>query len=167
MITTILVEHRWLTAMALTLLVVVGPVLGAWLAPRPRVTAVLLALSGVTVALLTLSPTSRDLSVGCYVEWSIPTLGAVELVANVVLFAPVVLLGGILVRRPWTALVVASLVSAAIEAFQAVVPSLGRSCSTNDWLSNTLGALLGAVLAATALWLARWVAARRAPRAAA
>jgi hypothetical protein len=34
------------------------------------------------------------------VGWTFPTLGAVELVANVVLFAPLVLLAGVLTRRP-------------------------------------------------------------------
>lgn len=153
MLSTILVEHPWLTTVALLALVLLGPVVGAWLVPRRRLTAALLGLSIGLVALLTLVPTSRELTVGCTNEWSLPTLGAVELVANVILFAPVVLLAGVLVRRPWLVALGASVVSLLIEAVQAVVPALGRSCSTNDWLSNTLGALLGAVLAAVALRL--------------
>ena len=40
------------------------------------------------------------------------------------------------------------------EAVQALVPAIGRSCSTNDWLSNSIGAAIGAALAALALRLA-------------
>nr|WP_281387175.1 VanZ family protein [Jiangella mangrovi] len=142
-----------MTTTALVVLVVLGPLAGAWLVRRPRVTRVLLGLSLVPVAMLTLVPTSRELDAGCAVEWSVPTLGAVELMANVVLFAPLVLLAGVLTRRPVAALLAASALSALIELVQALVPALGRSCSTNDWLSNTLGAVLGAALAGVALWL--------------
>ncbi|TDC46176.1 VanZ family protein [Jiangella ureilytica] len=154
MISTVLVEHPWMTTTALVALVVFGPVAGAWLLPRPRVTRVLLGVCLVPVALLALVPTSRELAAGCAVEWSVPTLGAVELMANVVLFVPLVLLAGVLTRRPAVALVAASGLAALIELVQAVVPALGRSCSTDDWLSNTLGAALGAVLAVAGLWLA-------------
>ncbi|WP_315092928.1 VanZ family protein [uncultured Cellulomonas sp.] len=88
-------------------------------------------------------------------EWTLPTLGAVELMVNVILFAPVALLAGVLTRRPVAALLGASAASLVVEAVQAFVTVLGRSCSTDDWLSNTLGALLGALLAVAALRLAR------------
>ncbi|QCC77806.1 VanZ family protein [Nocardioides daphniae] len=127
--------------------------MGAWLVDRRRTTGVLLGLALVVLTALTLVPTSRDLERGCFVEWSVPTLGAVELVANVILFVPVVLLLGVLLRRPVVALLGASGASLLIEAVQAVVPALGRSCSTNDWVSNTIGAALGALLALVALKL--------------
>lgn len=155
MLSSILVEYPWMTTVALAVLVFFGPVVGAWLAPRAWITRVLLTLSIVTVVLLTLIPTSRELEFGCAMGWDLPTLGAVELMANVILFAPVVLLAGIATRRPFVSLLVASGASAAVEAVQAIAPVLGRSCSTNDWFSNTLGAILGAVLAAAALRLAR------------
>ncbi len=161
MLTTVLIEHPWMTTVALVSLVVLGPVVGAWLVPRARTTRVLLTLSIVTVVLLTLAPTSRDLSVGCAREWDLPSLAAVELMANVILFAPVVLLAGIATRRPLMALLVASGASAVVEGVQALTPALGRSCSTDDWFSNTLGALLGALLALAALRLARALARRR------
>lgn len=164
MLATVLVEYPWLTTTALVALVLLGPVVGAWLAPRRRATRVLLVLAVVVVAGLTLLPTRRELEVGCTVEWTVPTLGAVELVANVVLFAPVVLLAGVLTRRPLLALLAASATSAVIEVVQAFATVLGRSCSTNDWLSNTLGAVLGAVLAAVALRLAAWWSERHAGR---
>lgn len=156
-LSTILAEHPWLTTVTLAVLVVVGPLLGAWLVGRRRSTAVLLGLALLVVAALTLVPTSRDLERGCWVEWTVPTPGAVELVANVILFVPVVLLLGVLLRRPVVAFVVASAASVLVEAVQALAPALGRSCSTNDWLSNTIGAALGALLAAISLALHRRV----------
>jgi len=155
-LSTTLVEHPWLTTAALLALVVLGPLAGAWLVPRPRVASSLLTPAGVVVVLFTLLPTQRDLEVGCRVEWSLPTLGAVELMANVVLFVPVVLVAGVLTRRPLLVLGLAVAASAVIEVIQAFVTGLGRSCSTNDWLSNSLGGLLGAVLALVAIRLARW-----------
>jgi glycopeptide antibiotics resistance protein len=155
MLSTILVEYPWMTTVALVVLVVLSPFVGAWLVPRVRITRVLLTVSIVALALLTLVPTSRDLAVGCAKEWVLPTFGAVELMANLLLFAPVVLQAGVLTRRPLAAVLVASGASAVIEVVQAFVTVLGMSCSTNDWLSNTLGALLGAVLAAASLRLAR------------
>lgn len=157
MLSTILVEHPWLTTTTLVALVVVGPLLGAWLVGRQRTTGVLLALALLVVAALTLVPTSRDLERGCWVEWTVPTPGAVELVANVILFVPVVLLLGVLLQRPLLALLMASAGSLLVETVQALAPALGRSCSTDDWFSNTIGAALGAVLAAVALLIDRRV----------
>lgn len=151
MITTFLIEHRWITTVAFWLLVVVGPVLGAWLVSRPRL-ATGLGLAGLapTVA-LTLVPSGRPSTVRCVAEWSLPTFGAVEIMANVVLFAVPVLLLGVAFRAPLRVLLVASLASAAIEGVQAVATVLGRACTTGDWLANTLGAALGAVLAIVAI----------------
>lgn len=141
------------------LAVTVGPLLGYWLVERPRLALWLGLLSVLPVVALTLVPTSRDLVVGCAAEWSFPKLGAVELMANLVLFVPPTLLFGVALRRPLLVLVRASAASALIEVLQAFATTLGRSCSTNDWLYNTLGAVLGAVVAVAAL------RARRATRA--
>ncbi len=92
---------------------------------------------------------------GCATEWSPPTFGAVEPMANLVLFVPPALLIGIGFRRPLVALLAASMVSGLVEVTQAFVTVLGRSCSTNDWLANTLGAALGAAIATLVLRLPR------------
>lgn len=153
MLSTILVEHPWLTTTGLLVLLLAGPVVGALLVGRRRTTQVLLVVAVLVVAALTLAPTSRDMTTTCAVEWSLPRLGAVETAANLILFAPITLLAGVLTRRPWLVAAVASVVSALIEASQALLPALGRSCSTNDWWFNTLGAVLGALLALGALAL--------------
>lgn len=153
MITTFLVEHPWVTTAGLVLMVALGPGVGYWLTARPRLARAAALASLVPVAALTLVPTSRDLEVGCAVEWAMPGLGAVELMANVVLFIPPALLWGVAWRRPVIVLIGAGGASATIELAQAFLTMLGRSCSTNDWLSNTLGAMVGAVIALAALRL--------------
>lgn len=155
MLSSVLVEHPWLIPTALLLLLVAGPLVGAVLVGRPRVTGALLVLTVLVVVVLTLTPTSREMTATCAVEWSLPRLGAVETAANLILFAPITLLAGVLTRRPWRMALVASVASAVIEAGQALVPALGRSCSTNDWWFNTLGAALGALLAVVALLIHR------------
>ena len=154
MISTVLVEHPWLSPVALALLVVVGPPAGAWLRGRPALAGTLAAASLLPVALLTLVPTDREVFTRCEVAWSMPTPGRVELAANVVLLVVPVLLLGVALGRPLVALAAGSATSALIEVVQALVIGLGRSCSTDDWASNTVGAVIGAVLAAAALALA-------------
>lgn len=154
MISTLLVAHPWMSPLALAALVVVGPFAGAWLVGRRRLTGALLALSLVPLLLLTLVPVDRELYALCTVAWVLPTPARVELFANVVLFVPPVLLAALLLRRPLVALLGGVVASALVEAFQALVPALGRSCDTNDWLSNSIGALVGAGIAVVALRLA-------------
>src|SRR5689334_17933792 len=100
MITNALVERPWLSPAFLALVVVAGPVVGCWLAGRPRLLRSLLGLSLVPVAVLTLVPVDRDLIDRCTVQWSVPTPGRVELFANLVLFVAPVLLAGVATRRP-------------------------------------------------------------------
>ena len=152
MITTFLVEHRWVTTMALVACLAAGAPLGYALADRRRWAFGLGLASLLPVAALTLLPTSRQLAASCAVEWSLPPFGAVELMANIVLLIPPTLLLGVATRRPLVVLAAASGLSALIEITQALVPELGRSCSTNDWLMNSIGAALGVSLAALGLW---------------
>lgn len=151
MITTTLVAYPWLSPTAFACLVIAGPFVGAWLASRPRLAWALTAVALVPVLGLTLVPVDRQLTERCVAQWSLPTPGRVELMANVVLFIAPVLLGGVATRRPLAVLAVAIGVSAGVELVQALVPAIGRSCDTNDWLSNAIGALVGAGLATLAL----------------
>jgi VanZ family protein len=106
------------------------------------------------VVVLTLVPVDREVFGRCALQWALPTPGRVELMANVVLCVARVLLAGIASRRP--VLVMASVgTSAGLEVLQALVPTIGRSCDTNDWLSNTIGAVIGAAIAWAALRWAR------------
>src|SRR3954465_15546073 len=83
-----------MTTVALVIAVVLSPLIAYWLVTRSR----LAPWGGVVITLpilaLTPLPTSRDQHAGCAAEWSFPTLGAVEPMANVMLFVlPVLLLG--------------------------------------------------------------------------
>ncbi|GAA5114002.1 hypothetical protein GCM10023339_19060 [Alloalcanivorax gelatiniphagus] len=161
MISTVLVDHPWLTTAAFAALVLVGPVVGAWLATRPRAAYALAGLALLPAVVLTLVPTSREVPFGCTVEWTWPTFAAVEVMANVVLLVAPVLFLAVATRRPLPAVVAGSAVSLAVETAQGITLVAGRSCSTNDWVMNTLGAVLGAVLATVALAVDRLWSGRR------
>ena len=140
MITDFLLRHQWLSPTALVVLVAAAVVAGPRLVSRPRLAKWFAAFSLVPVALVTLVPEDRELFSRCEVQWSVPTPDRVELMANLVLFVAPVVLFAIATRRPLLALLVGSGLSALVEALQAAVTALGRSCDTNDWLSNTIGA---------------------------
>lgn len=161
MLATFLVQYPWIAPLALQCFVVVSPFLGQWLLPRRRLTGALGLAAAVVVLALVFIPTGRELTVSCIVEWTLPLPRAVEPFANVVLFVPLAYLGALLTRRPVVAAGIAIGASALIEATQAVLPVLGRSCSTGDWLANSIGALIGAGLGWIALSLARRRAAPR------
>ncbi|WP_222196077.1 VanZ family protein [Modestobacter italicus] len=156
MTSTALVEHAALVPLALVLVVLGSTLIGHLvLRRRPRLLTALLGLALLPVVVLTLVPsgTSRGDDVGCTVQFAVPTLGSVELLANVALFLPPALLGTLLTRRPLLVLAAAAALSGAIEALQALVPALGRACDTNDWLMNTAGASVGVALAVVLLAL--------------
>lgn len=153
MITTFLIEHPWLSPTALALLVSLGPLVGGLVADRPGTAWCLTGLATLPVAVLTMLPTDRRAFERCEVAWTLPSVGRVELAANVVLFVAPALLASVATRRPVLVLVAASAASALIETVQALVPALGRSCSTNDWLANTIGVAIGVLLAVLALRL--------------
>lgn len=156
MISTLLVEHPWVSPALLVLVVVAGGVAGPWLAARRRLTWALAAASTLPILALTLVPVDRELSARCTMQWALPTPGRVELMANVALFVAPVLLVGTATRRPVLALLAGTGASVLVEAVQALLPVIGRSCDTNDWLSNTIGAAVGAAVA--------WTSVRRATR---
>jgi hypothetical protein len=155
MIADVLIQYKWVATAALVLFVAVGPFVGMALVRHPRLAWVLTGLTLLPVAALTLVPVRRQLFEVCSVQWSLPTVGRVELMANVVLFVLPVLFAGVASRKPLRMLLAASVLSVTIEVFQALVPAIGRSCDTNDWLNNTIGAAIGAVLAIVAVRLAK------------
>ncbi|MEZ0166518.1 VanZ family protein [Kineococcus sp. LSe6-4] len=155
MLSTLLVAHPWVTPLVLVVVVVVGPFAGAWLVRHRRLAVVLTLLALVPVAILTLLPVDRELYARCVAEWALPTPARVESFANLLLFVPPVLLAGVATRRWLLVAALGSATSAAIELVQALVPALGRSCDTGDWLANSLGSVVGGVLAFLALRLAR------------
>ncbi len=156
MLTDFLLDHRWIAPTVLVLLILLGPLAGSWLVDRARLTWWLAAASLVPVMLLTLVPQNRRLFSRCEISFDFywPTPSRVELMADVVLFVVSVMLASVATRRPFLAFAAGAGLSVVIEAIQAVVTPLGRSCDSNDWITNTIGAVIGAALGWGALRLA-------------
>jgi hypothetical protein len=166
LITNFLLEHPALVPGVVLLIALAGVGVGFLVMPRRhgrRITWVLTALSVLPVLALTLVPDGvRMDEILCTVQFAAPTLGRVELLANVALFFPPVFFATLATRRPLLMLAAGSGLSAAIEAIQALVPGIGRACDTNDWLMNTIGSAIGALLAYGTVALADRAAVRNA-----
>ncbi|MBO1770940.1 VanZ family protein [Agrococcus sp. TF02-05] len=154
MLSTILAGYPWLAPAALAALALLSPPIGALLVGRPRAAWTLAALAVLAVLVATLSPTGRELEAGCVLVVE-ARLTAPEPLANVVLTVPLALLVGVASRRPALGAAVTIVLALAIEAVQALVPALGRSCAADDALANGVGAAVGALLAVAALAIAR------------
>jgi glycopeptide antibiotics resistance protein len=103
---------------------------------------------------LTLVPTGvRMDEVVCTVQFYLPTLGRLEMLANVALFVPPVYFAALATRRPVLIALAGVALSAVIEAVQALVSEIGRACDTNDWAMNTGGVVLGVFLASATIAL--------------
>ncbi|MCT2586853.1 VanZ family protein [Actinophytocola gossypii] len=156
MITNFLLEHSALVPVALVLVALAC--VGVGLAVRRsggRVRWLLAGVSLLPVVALTLVPTPGRVFSVCAVQFSVPTLGSVELLANVALFVPPVYFTTLATARPLLTLALATTLSAAIEALQALLPTIGRACDTNDWAMNTAGSVIAVLLARATLALTR------------
>ncbi|MGW7532433.1 VanZ family protein [Amycolatopsis sp. NPDC054798] len=169
MITNFLLDNAALVPVVLLLIAVVCVGVGYLILRIPkmryrhRILWVLVLLSVLPVVALTLVPASSRVDyVVCVIQFSVPTLTSVELLANVALFFPPVFFAVLATRRPLLMLAAGAGLSAAIEAVQALVPAIGRACDTNDWAMNTLGAVLAVLLAGVTITLANRTAVRKA-----
>jgi len=160
-ITNALLDHAGLVPPALLLLaagcVLVGSMLLRTRDAGRRPLLALLVLSLLPVLALTLVPAARARGDGpaCTVQFALPSLGSVELLANLALFVPPAFAATLLTRRPLLVLGGAVGASAVIETLQALLPALDRACDTNDWAMNTAGAGVGVLLALGTLILSR------------
>ncbi|WP_161972611.1 VanZ family protein [Curtobacterium sp. HSID17257] len=153
----------WLAFGVLVAVVVVAPFLGVLLVRVPRTTTVLALLALVAVLALTLYPEGTpSAAVACSVGLPYLAPTAVESIANVLLFVPVVFLAGLRTGRPLLTAAAGIGLSAGIEALQAFVLGIGRACDTSDLVTNGVGSVIGSLLAAAALALG--LARRRATR---
>lgn len=155
-LSTLLIGVPWMAFSTLIGVLVVAPLLGAWLVEKPRLTRALLVAAALVVAALTLYP-DGDPSPGRTCAVDLPYLAptAVESTANILLFVPIAFLLGIAWRRPVAAVLLTAATSAAIETVQALVLAIGRACDTSDLITNSLGAILGGLCAYGALLLRR------------
>jgi VanZ family protein len=157
MITNFLLDNAALVPVALLLIALACASTGYLLlrAGLRRILWTLAALSVLPVIALTLTPpTTRVDGVICTFQFAVPTLGTVELLANVALFFPLVYFTTLATRRLLLTLATGMALSAAAEAVQALVPAIGRACDTNDWAMNTIGTIAAALLASATIAIA-------------
>lgn len=155
MVTIFMLEHPALMPVVMALIAVVCVIVGYLLlrARRygQRILWAVAGLSLVPVAAMTLSPALGRSFVFCVIQFSMPTPRSVELLANVALFIPPVFFAALATRKPLLTLAASTALSAAIEVFQGLIPTIGRSCDTNDWAMNTAGAVVAVILASATL----------------
>ncbi|WP_294569315.1 VanZ family protein [uncultured Arthrobacter sp.] len=148
MISTVLAAHPVLVRALFWVVIALGAVL-AWVLHRMRAKKsfiVLVSLSFLGPLVLTLSPASGEPEFFCTIQFSVPFQG-IDTLANVAMLLPLALFATLLLRRPLRVFAVVSGLSVLIELTQALVSALGRSCDTDDWFMNTIGAALGVLTA--------------------
>lgn len=129
---------------------------------RARAFAAAAALPAVVAVILVLTLTPTDAAPGPALErcWVCGARGVADVIANVLLFAPLGVVLFLRARRAGRSVLLGALLSAAIELIQFHVP--GRDPSFGDLLFNTLGTGVGVLLVVTApFWRAparRWLA---------
>ncbi len=117
----------------------------------PRLAAFCLPVALALVLAATLSPTAHRLGQVGQCGTHLTTTGgltSLQGLLNVLLFVPaagmLTLAGG----RPGDGIAAGIGMSAAVEAIQALIPQLGRSCQLHDLIANSLGTFCGVGLAA-------------------
>lgn len=117
----------------------------------PRLASFLLPASFALIPAATLSPTAHQLSgVGNCGTHLTTTGGLTSLqgLLNVLLFVPAAGMLTLASGRPADGIAAGIGLSAAVEAIQALIPPLGRSCQLHDLIANTLGVFAGVSLSA-------------------
>ncbi|WP_328331532.1 VanZ family protein [Kribbella sp. NBC_00382] len=119
--------------------------------PVPRIAALLMPAAFALILAATLSPTSHRLpgigSCGTHLTTT-GGLTSIQGLLNVLLFIPAAGLLTLASGRPADGIAAGIGMSAAVEAVQALIPPLGRSCQLHDLIANTGGAFAGVGLAA-------------------
>ena len=117
----------------------------------PRAASLLLPAAFALILAATLSPTgNRPVGMGVCGMHLTTTGGLTSMqgLLNVLLFIPAAGLLTLASGRPADGIAAGIGLSAAVEAMQALVPPLGRSCQLHDLIANTLGAFAGVGIAA-------------------
>ncbi|TCO46167.1 VanZ like protein [Kribbella antiqua] len=117
----------------------------------PRLAAFCVPPAFALVLAATLSPTALRLGVIGQCGTHLTTTGgltSIQGALNVVLFVPAAGMLTLASGRPADGIAAGIGLSAAVEAVQALIPQLGRSCQLHDLIANTLGAFAGVGLAA-------------------
>ncbi|MEP7762609.1 VanZ family protein [Sanguibacter sp. 25GB23B1] len=154
MAASLLAQYPELARACIVVLLLAAPTTAGWLRTRPRAAWGLVLVSGVLLAALTLLPAAPRADMMCELAFAPRDLLRVEPLANIILFVPLTLALTAATRRPWSAFAIGTGASLLIELLQLGLPMIGRSCTSTDWVANTVGAGLGAALASLGLLLA-------------
>jgi hypothetical protein len=117
----------------------------------PRIASLLMPAAFALIFAATLSPTAHRIpGIGTCGTQLTTTGGLTSMqgLLNVLLFIPAAALITLASGRPADGIAAGIGMSAAVEAVQALIPTLGRSCQLHDLITNTLGAFVGVGLAA-------------------
>ena len=117
----------------------------------PRLAAFCLPAAVALVLAATLSPTAHRLDQIGQCGTHLTTTGgltSLQGLLNVLLFVPAAGMLTLASGRPADGIAAGIGMSAAVEAVQALIPQLGRSCQLHDLLANSIGAFCGVGVAA-------------------
>ncbi|MFG1819146.1 VanZ family protein [Kribbella sp. NPDC049174] len=117
----------------------------------PRLAAFCLPGAFALVLAATLSPTVHQIGQLGQCGTHLTTTGgltSIQGLLNVLLFVPAAGMLTLANGRPADGIAAGIGMSAAVEAVQALIPQLGRSCQLHDLIANPLGAFAGVGLAA-------------------
>ncbi|MEV0796495.1 VanZ family protein [Kribbella sp. NPDC050281] len=117
----------------------------------PRLAAFCLQAALALVPAATLSPTAHRLASLGQCGTQLATTGgltSLQGLLNVLLFVPAAGMLALASGRPVDGIAAGIGLSASVEAVQALIPQLGRSCQVHDLIANTLGTFAGVGLVA-------------------
>ncbi|MEU4288402.1 VanZ family protein [Kribbella sp. NPDC026596] len=117
----------------------------------PRLAAFCLPAAFALVLAATLSPTAHRLGQIGQCGTHLTTTGgltSLQGLLNVLLFVPAAGMLTLASGRPADGIAAGIGMSAAVEAVQALIPQLGRSCQLHDLIANSIGAFCGVGVAA-------------------
>ncbi|TWD80614.1 VanZ like protein [Kribbella amoyensis] len=117
----------------------------------PRLASLLVPASFALVLAATLSPTNNRLNRLGECGTQLATTGgltSIQGLLNILLFVPAAGMLTLACGRPADGIAAGIGLSASVEAVQALVPQLGRSCQLHDLVANSLGAFAGVGFAA-------------------
>ena len=124
----------------------------------PRLAAFCLPAAFALVLAATLSPTTHRLGQIGQCGTHLTTTGgltSLQGLLNVLLFVPAAGMLALASGRPGDGIAAGVGMSAAVEAVQALIPQLGRSCQLHDLIANSMGVFCGVGVAAGLQTLAR------------
>ncbi|MEU6174991.1 VanZ family protein [Streptantibioticus parmotrematis] len=131
--------------------------IAAWRLSRGRTPTWATILFGISLAAeltATLFPTGKHAAAShvCYYSYDFAAaFGDQQGLMNVAMYVPLGLFGVLALRKPLAVVAGCLLLSATTETLQALIPHIGRACDSQDFVTNSVGAIVG--VGAAYLWI--------------